>query len=109
MDFFGGIEDANPGGITRRPCYLRRATNELVSKRSITLPAQRFAACVKNPIYKDVEMHAKLDDRILAEIPIGRLRKPEDLVQLAVYLTLVCCEVMREDICTRSSPRRTAS
>jgi glucose 1-dehydrogenase len=38
------------------------------------------------PIDKDVEMDAKLNDQILAEIPLGRWGKPEEVAQLAVYL-----------------------
>jgi glucose 1-dehydrogenase len=38
------------------------------------------------PIDKDVEIDAKLNDRILAEIPLGRWGKPEEVAQLAVYL-----------------------
>ena len=37
-------------------------------------------------IDKDVEMDAKLNDQILAEIPLGRWGKPEEVAQLAVYL-----------------------
>jgi glucose 1-dehydrogenase len=38
------------------------------------------------PIDKDVESDAKLNDAILAEIPMGRWGKPEEVAQLAVYL-----------------------
>jgi glucose 1-dehydrogenase len=38
------------------------------------------------PIDKDVEIDAKLNDQILAEIPLGRWGKPEEVAQLAVYL-----------------------
>jgi len=38
------------------------------------------------PIDKDVESDTKLNDRILAEIPMGRWGKPEEVAQLAVYL-----------------------
>lgn len=38
------------------------------------------------PIDKDVEMDPKLNDQILAEIPLGRWGKPEEVAQLAVYL-----------------------
>lgn len=38
------------------------------------------------PIDLDVENDAKLNDRILAEIPMGRWGKPEEVAQLAVYL-----------------------
>jgi glucose 1-dehydrogenase len=38
------------------------------------------------PIDKDVESDSKLNDRILAEIPMGRWGKPEEVAQLAVYL-----------------------
>ena len=37
-------------------------------------------------IDRDVEMDAKLNDEILAEIPMGRWGKPEEVAQLAVYL-----------------------
>ncbi len=37
-------------------------------------------------IDRDVESDAKLNDRILAEIPMGRWGKPEEVAQLAVYL-----------------------
>lgn len=37
-------------------------------------------------IDKDVETNAQLDNRILAEIPMGRWGKPEEVAQLAVYL-----------------------
>ncbi|MGA8529374.1 MAG: glucose 1-dehydrogenase [Acidobacteriaceae bacterium] len=38
------------------------------------------------PIDKDVESDPKLNDRILAEIPMRRWGKPEEVAQLAVYL-----------------------
>jgi len=38
------------------------------------------------PIDKDVEMGKKLNDQLLAEIPLGRWGKPEEVAQLAVYL-----------------------
>ena len=38
------------------------------------------------PIDKDVESDQKLNDQILAEIPLGRWGKPEEVAQLAVYL-----------------------
>jgi glucose 1-dehydrogenase len=38
------------------------------------------------PIDKDVEIDAKLNDQILAEIPLGRWGKPEEVAQLAIYL-----------------------
>jgi glucose 1-dehydrogenase len=38
------------------------------------------------PIDRDVESDAKLDSQILAEIPMGRWGKPEEVAQLAVYL-----------------------
>jgi len=38
------------------------------------------------PIDKDVEIDAKLNDQILAEVPLGRWGKPEEVAQLAVYL-----------------------
>jgi glucose 1-dehydrogenase len=41
---------------------------------------------IYTPIDKDVESDATLNDRILAEIPIGRWGKPEEVAQLAVYL-----------------------
>jgi glucose 1-dehydrogenase len=41
---------------------------------------------IYTPIDKDVEMDAKLNDQILAEIPLGRWGKPEVVAQLAVYL-----------------------
>jgi glucose 1-dehydrogenase len=41
---------------------------------------------IYTPIDKDVEMDAKLNDQILAEIPLGRWGKPEEVAQLAVYL-----------------------
>jgi glucose 1-dehydrogenase len=41
---------------------------------------------IYTPIDKDVESDAKLNDRILAEIPMGRWGKPEEVAQLAVYL-----------------------
>jgi glucose 1-dehydrogenase len=41
---------------------------------------------IYTPIDKDVEIDAKLNDRILAEIPLGRWGKPEEVAQLAVYL-----------------------
>jgi glucose 1-dehydrogenase len=37
-------------------------------------------------IDRDVESDAKLNDRILAEIPMGRWGKPEEVAQLALYL-----------------------
>ena len=41
---------------------------------------------IYTPIDKDVESDANLNDRILAEIPMGRWGKPEEVAQLAVYL-----------------------
>lgn len=41
---------------------------------------------IYTPIDKDVEMNAKLNDQILAEIPLRRWGKPEEVAQLAVYL-----------------------
>jgi len=38
------------------------------------------------PIDLDVENDSKLNDQILAEIPMGRWGKPEEVAQLAVYL-----------------------
>jgi glucose 1-dehydrogenase len=41
---------------------------------------------IYTPIDKDVEADARLNDQILAEIPLGRWGKPEEVAQLAVYL-----------------------
>jgi glucose 1-dehydrogenase len=41
---------------------------------------------IYTPIDRDVESDTKLNDRILAEIPMGRWGKPEEVAQLAVYL-----------------------
>jgi glucose 1-dehydrogenase len=41
---------------------------------------------IYTPIDKDVESDTKLNERILAEIPMGRWGKPEEVSQLAVYL-----------------------
>jgi glucose 1-dehydrogenase len=41
---------------------------------------------IYTPIDKDVESDPKLNDQILAEIPLGRWGKPEEVAQLAVYL-----------------------
>lgn len=41
---------------------------------------------IYTPIDKDVESDAKLNDQILAEIPMGRWGKPEEVAHLAVYL-----------------------
>lgn len=41
---------------------------------------------IYTPIDKDVEGDAKLNAQILAEIPMGRWGKPEEVAQLAVYL-----------------------
>ncbi|MGA2534828.1 MAG: SDR family oxidoreductase [Terracidiphilus sp.] len=41
---------------------------------------------IYTPIDMDVEMDPQLNDRILAEIPLGRWGKPEEVAQLAVYL-----------------------
>jgi glucose 1-dehydrogenase len=41
---------------------------------------------IYTPIDKDVESDAKLNDQVVAEIPIGRWGKPEEVAQLAVYL-----------------------
>ena len=38
------------------------------------------------PIDRDVESNTKLNSAILAEIPMGRWGKPEEVAQLAVYL-----------------------
>jgi glucose 1-dehydrogenase len=41
---------------------------------------------IYTPIDKNVETDTKLNDQILAEIPLGRWGKPEEVAQLAVYL-----------------------
>jgi len=41
---------------------------------------------IYTPIDKDVESDAELNRQILAEIPMGRWGKPEEVAQLAVYL-----------------------
>jgi glucose 1-dehydrogenase len=41
---------------------------------------------IYTPIDKDVESDEKLNSQILAEIPMGRWGKPEEVAQLAVYL-----------------------
>lgn len=41
---------------------------------------------IYTPIDKDVESDAKLNEQILAEIPMGRWGKPEEVAHLAVYL-----------------------
>jgi glucose 1-dehydrogenase len=41
---------------------------------------------IYTPIDKDVESDPKLNAQILAEIPMGRWGKPEEVAQLAVYL-----------------------
>lgn len=41
---------------------------------------------VYTPIDRDVESNPKLDSQILAEIPLGRWGKPEEIAHLAVYL-----------------------
>jgi glucose 1-dehydrogenase len=41
---------------------------------------------IYTPIDKDVESDPKLNDQILAEIPMGRWGKPEEVAQLALYL-----------------------
>ena len=41
---------------------------------------------IYTPIDLDVETDVKLDDQILAEIPMRRWGKPEEIAQLAVYL-----------------------
>jgi len=41
---------------------------------------------IYTPIDRDVESDSKLNEQILAEIPIGRWGKPEEVAQLAVYL-----------------------
>jgi glucose 1-dehydrogenase len=41
---------------------------------------------VYTPIDQDVESNPKLDSQILAEIPLGRWGKPEEIAHLAVYL-----------------------
>ncbi|HLW81565.1 MAG TPA: glucose 1-dehydrogenase [Candidatus Acidoferrales bacterium] len=41
---------------------------------------------VYTPIDRDVESNPKLDSKILAEIPLGRWGKPEEIAHLAVYL-----------------------
>jgi glucose 1-dehydrogenase len=41
---------------------------------------------VYTPIDRNVESNAKLNSQILAEIPLGRWGKPEEIAHLAVYL-----------------------
>lgn len=41
---------------------------------------------IYTPIDRDVESNAALNSKILAEIPMGRWGKPEEVAQMAVYL-----------------------
>jgi glucose 1-dehydrogenase len=41
---------------------------------------------IYTPIDKDVENDTKLNNQILAEIPLGRWGQPKEVAQLAVYL-----------------------
>lgn len=41
---------------------------------------------VFTPIDKDVESNPKLNDEVLAEIPLGRWGKPEDIAHMAAFL-----------------------
>lgn len=41
---------------------------------------------IYTPIDKDIEANRTLEDQLLAEIPLGRWGKPEEVAQLAVYL-----------------------
>jgi len=56
------------------------------SSHEMSNPPSDRCSIRKSPIDKDVEMDAKLNDQILAEIPLGRWGKPEEVAQLAVYL-----------------------
>ena len=41
---------------------------------------------IYTPIDKDVEADTSLDTRLMAEIPLGRWGRPEEVAGLAVYL-----------------------
>jgi glucose 1-dehydrogenase len=47
--------------------------------------AERLVA-IFTSIDKDVESDPNLEEQILAEIPLGRWGKPEEVAQLAVFL-----------------------
>ena len=51
------------------------------------------------PIDKDVESDEKLNAQILAEIPLARWGKPEEVAQLAVFLASDAASYMTGSTC----------
>jgi glucose 1-dehydrogenase len=41
---------------------------------------------IYTPIDKDVEADTRLDNQLMAEIPLGRWGRPEEVAGLAIYL-----------------------
>jgi glucose 1-dehydrogenase len=72
---------ASKGGLR----MLMRTVAVEVARHQITVNNIGPGA-IYTPIDKDVEGDAKSNDQILAEIPMGRWGKPEEVAQLAVYL-----------------------
>jgi glucose 1-dehydrogenase len=73
-------------------CATKGGLRMLMRTMAVELASHRITVnnigpgAIYTPIDKDVESDARLNDRILAEIPMGRWGKPEEVAQLAVYL-----------------------
>jgi glucose 1-dehydrogenase len=73
-------------------CATKGGLRMLMRTMAVELASHRITVnnigpgAIYTPIDKDVESDARLNDRILAEIPMGRWGRPEEVAQLAVYL-----------------------
>jgi glucose 1-dehydrogenase len=73
-------------------CATKGALRMLMRTIAVELAPQQITVnnigpgAIYTPIDSDVESDARLNDQILAEIPMGRWGKPEEVAHLAVYL-----------------------